>query len=93
MYEIYYEQTGIERYGHEDQDYDTLMNSRVRKVLEDAGVDIVEEWGGAWITHDPDSVCAENSFTVDASLDTLNRLLGAIQDIVGRDVRVSEIDV
>lgn len=96
MYEIYYKQTAGERYGEgspDEVDFDALMNARVRRVLESASVEITEEFGGCALgSDDPDELVAEAGFVVDTDIDTLNRLSGAIKDIVGRDIEVTECE-
>lgn len=86
MYEIYYEQTPHER-------YDTDMNVRVRQVLDDAGLEIVEEYGGSGIGTETDELVAEAGFIVDAQIDAVNAVSDRVKAIVGRDVRVTEVTV
>jgi hypothetical protein len=90
MYDIYYKQTPRERYG-DNFDGDAPMNAGVRAVLEQAEIPIVEEYGGSWLSSEMDELGAETGFIVDTDLATLSRVSGRIQEIVGRYVKVTEV--
>lgn len=83
QFQLEYKQTPHER-------YNTAMNERVRQLLEDADIEITEEYGGSGIGSDMDELVAENGFVVDVGMPTLNLIAPMIQDIVGRDINVTE---
>lgn len=76
-----------------DERYETDQNDRVRLHIEQAGVEVVGEFGGSYLQvarTDPDG--SDNGFLVDCDEVTAKRLGHEIGDLLnGRDVNVREV--
>jgi hypothetical protein len=85
-FQIYFQQTANER-------YDTDMNQRVRSLIEDAGIPIVEEFGGTVLSVPADQLGSECGFVVRAPLATVTEISASITEVLGgRHVEFTEVD-
>lgn len=86
-FEIEYGQTASER-------YDTNMNSRVRELIEAHDIEIIEEFGGTYMSSGTmfSALQAHAGFVFDTDKETMYRLQPMIEDIVTRSISVRTPD-